>query len=429
MLVLGVRWIALLVVIAGLAASAAPAHASVAHRDVSYDLSTPPADPNLNALDVYTPDGAAPTDRRPVVVYVHGGGWRVGDKANQIADKVNLFTGAGYVFVSVNYRLSPADPSTLDPGRIKFPDHPDDVAEALAWLDGHIAEYGGDPTRLLPIGHSAGAHLIALVATDPGYLDRWGLDPWQLIGAVPLDSDAYDVADRIAELSGDPLLTFYNAFGTPEENAATGSWAAASPIRWADAEDPRFLIVTQAAAPGRLADNRAMASALGQDPAGVFAAPYNHEGINDAVGGPNDTAGETAAIMDFIAASVDASQTPKARLAQRPRKRVQATGRRTEVRFKLESAMPGATFECRVDSKELRPCGRDEDGSPEAGRSPLPLSRARRPRAPREDEVVPVPGRPPAIIPAPWPRRRRAQCAGAHSACASTSRSRSPRSR
>jgi len=47
------------------------------------------------------------------------------------------------VFVSVNYRLSPADPSVLDPGRIKFPDHPTDVAEALAWLDGHVAEYGG----------------------------------------------------------------------------------------------------------------------------------------------------------------------------------------------------------------------------------------------------------------------------------------------
>jgi arylformamidase len=338
------------------AALASPAQAAVAHRDISYDAGTPTADPNDNALDIYVPDGAAPGEARPVVVYVHGGGWRVGDKANQIADKVNLFTGAGYVFVSLNYRLSPADASVLAPGRIKFPDHPNDVAEALGWLDGHIAEYGGDPTRLLLIGHSAGAHLIALVATDPRYLDSWGMDPWQLIGAVPLDSDAYDVADRIAELSGDARNTFYNAFGTPDENAATNSWAEGSPLNWADAGDPRFLIVTQAGAPGRLADNGAMASALGQDPAGVFAAPYNHEGINDAVGGPNDTAGETAAIMGFVAASVDASQTPKAKLAKRPRARVQATGRKTRVRFKLTSSTAGATFECRVDSKGLKPC-------------------------------------------------------------------------
>jgi acetyl esterase/lipase len=342
----------------GAAVAAAPAQAAVAHRELSYDALSPPADPNQNALDVYTPDGAAPGDSRPVVVYVHGGGWRVGDKANQISDKVELFTGAGYVFVSVNYRLSPTDPSALDPGRIRFPDHPDDVGEALGWLDRHIAGYGGDPTRLLLIGHSAGAHLIALAATDPRYVERWGIEPWQLIGAVALDSDAYDVADRISELSGNARLTFYNAFGTPEENAATGSWAQGSPINWADAADPRFLIVTQAGAPGRLADNRAMAGALGQDPAQVFAAPYDHEGINDAVGGPNDTAGETAAIMSFVAGAVEVSRTPKARLAERPRKRVERTGRLTAVRFKLAASTPGATFECRVDSNRLRPCAR-----------------------------------------------------------------------
>jgi hypothetical protein len=99
-----------------------------------------------------------------------------------------------------------------------------------------------------------------------------------------------------------------------------------------------------------------MARALGQDPAGVFAAPYDHAQINDAVGGPNDVAGETAAIMSFVAAAVEASQTPRARLPKRPRKRVASTGRLTEVRFKLASSTPGATFECRIDSRRLRPC-------------------------------------------------------------------------
>ena len=137
----------LIAVAVGLAAIVAPgsAVAAVATPDVSYDLGSPPADPNLNALDVYVPDGALATDSRPVVVYVHGGGWRVGDKSNQITRKVDLFTGAGYVFVSLNYRLSPPTRDVLDPGPLKFPAHPADVGEALGWLARNIDDYGGDP--------------------------------------------------------------------------------------------------------------------------------------------------------------------------------------------------------------------------------------------------------------------------------------------
>ncbi|MET0730904.1 MAG: alpha/beta hydrolase [Solirubrobacterales bacterium] len=333
----------------------AGAGAAVAHPDLSYDLGSPPADAGDNALDVYVPEGAAAADSRPVVVYVHGGGWRAGDKGNQIARKVNLFTGAGYVFVSLNYRLSPADPTILDPARIRFPDHPHDVGEALGWLSQHIDEYGGDPTRLALVGHSAGAHLIALISTDPSYAGAFGVEPWQIIGTVPLDSDAYVVEDRIDELPAPGRATYYNAFGTPDENAVTGSWAAASPQTWADAGDPRFLLVTQDN-PRRLADNQAMAGALGQDPAGVIATPYTHEQINEMVGGPGDTAGETQAIMDFIAASVAASADPVAKLAKHPRKRLRSDARRERATFKLTSKSPEAVFECRVDSRRLKPC-------------------------------------------------------------------------
>lgn len=348
---------ALLCACAALAGAAAPASAAVERPDVSYDLGSPPADPNLNALDLYLPDAAAPGDSRPVVVYVHGGSWRAGDKSNQIADKVGLFTGAGYLFASLNYRLSPVDPTTLAPGRIMFPDHPHDVGEAIGWLARHAAEHGGDPSRILLIGHSAGAHLISLVSTDPSYVEAYGVEPWRLIGAVSLDTDAFDVADRIAELDAGGRATFFNAFGTPEENAASGAWAAGSPIRWADPLDPRFLIVAQAANANRLADNRAMAAALGQDPAGVFAAPYSHEGINDAVGGGElDPAGETAAIMAFFAEMVEASAAPRAKLRRRPGKRVEADGGRVKVRFKLASNDPDGGFECRMDSRKLKPC-------------------------------------------------------------------------
>ena len=74
--------------LAGLSGLAAPADAAIVQRVLSYDIDSPPGDPNLNALDLYLPDGAQPSDSRPVVVYAHGGAWRAGDKANQIADKV-----------------------------------------------------------------------------------------------------------------------------------------------------------------------------------------------------------------------------------------------------------------------------------------------------------------------------------------------------
>jgi acetyl esterase/lipase len=341
-----------------LAALALPASAgaAVAHKDISYDLGSPPADPNDNALDIYLPDQAQASDSRPVVVYVHGGGWATGDKNNQITRKVNLFTGAGFVFVSLNYRLSPMDENALAPGRVMFPDHPHDVGEALGWLSQNIAAYGGDPTRFVLSGHSAGAHLVALLSTDPQYAEAYGVEPWRIIGTVALDGDAYDVADRIAEVPPGSKNTFYNAFGTPEENAITGAWAAGSPLLFADPGDPRFLLVTQAGAPQRVADAQAFATALGQDASSVFAAPYDHAGINQAVGDPGDASGETEAIMSFISASVTASADPPSRLKRKPKKRVRTGAKKAQVEFKLGSAEAGVHFECRLDSKKLKPC-------------------------------------------------------------------------
>jgi len=296
-----------------LAAFAGGARAATAHLDLDYDLGSPSSPASQSQLDLYLPDGASAGDDRPVVVFVHGGGWRTGDKRIRIADKVNLFTGAGYVFASVNYRLSPQTLSaTPDPNRVMFPDHPHDLGEALGWLDRNLAAYGGDPGRIALIGHSAGAHLVSLVATDPRYAEAYGVEPWQLIGAVPLDTGAFDVAARIAEVGPSGRLLYYNAFGTVAEDAATGSWAQASPIAWADPGDPRQLMVTQAANPLRVAENRRMASALAQDPDGVFLAPYDHGGINDAVGDPGDTSGETEAIMAFLAEAIAAAEPPRA---------------------------------------------------------------------------------------------------------------------
>ena len=119
----------------------------------------------------------------PVVVWIHGGGWVVGDKVD-VAIKPKAFVAKGYVFVSVNYRmLWDVDMDTI----IR------DVAKSVRWVHDHIADYGGDPKQLLIMGHSAGAQLAALICTDESYLKAEGLSFAIIKGCVPVDGDTYDI--------------------------------------------------------------------------------------------------------------------------------------------------------------------------------------------------------------------------------------------
>ncbi len=347
-------------VAAAVAVLPAAAGAAEIQPAIAYDLdgSPPPSPPSQGQLDLYSPDGAKAGDHRPVVVYVHGGGWSVGDKSNKIAAKADLFTAAGYAFASVNYRLSP-DP--VDPAfpadRIRFPDHPDDVGEAIGWIDRNVGAYGGDPSRIVLIGHSAGAHLVSLLSTNPAYVTRWGVDRRHLIGTVSLDTDAYDVAARAAEGSARAKALIYNAFATPAENAADGTWAAASPLLFADRRDPPMLLVTQSRAPARAAGAAEMATAL--DGRGeVLAVPYDHEGINAAVGSDEDPAGETAAIMAFIDDALAASRPSKTRIERAPKATVRLRGDRSRarVRFRFRAVTGADHFECRLDGAGFRRC-------------------------------------------------------------------------
>ena len=163
------------------------------------------------------------------MVWVHGGGWRTGDRRNQLDDKVDLFTSMGWALVSVNYRLSPA---------VQYPVHDDDVAAAIGWVLDHADELGVDPQRLSVMGHSAGAGIAAAVATDPVHLAAVGHSPGDLRCAVLLDTEGYDV-----EAMGERGVEIYlDAFGDDPE-----VWRAASPIRHvvAGAGIPRSLVVTR----------------------------------------------------------------------------------------------------------------------------------------------------------------------------------------
>jgi hypothetical protein len=122
-----------------------------------------------------------------VVFWIHGGGWQAGDKSD-VKLKPQWFMDHGCVFVSTNYRLWP----NVDMGTLIR-----DVAKSFGWVQKHIAEYGGNPRRVLIGGHSAGAQLAAILSTDDHYLKAEGASLDVLLGCIPVDGDTYDIPAMI----------------------------------------------------------------------------------------------------------------------------------------------------------------------------------------------------------------------------------------
>jgi acetyl esterase/lipase len=172
-------------------------------------------------LDVYAPSKA---NNRPVVIFWYGGSWLSGTKANY------RFVGAalaqrGFVTVLPDYRLYPA---------VKFPLFMDDAAHAVAWVQQHAAEFGGDPHRIVLMGHSAGAHMAAFLAYNSTFLERAGAHPQWIKGLIGLSgpyalepnsevlhaifANPYTMADwqpiRFVSEHSPPTLLFH---GTPDK--------------------------------------------------------------------------------------------------------------------------------------------------------------------------------------------------------------------
>src|SRR5712692_1220764 len=140
-----------------------------ATRGVVWDI---PYGPHpLQRLDLFVPARPA---RAPFALFVHGGGWSVGDKEQYAAVGTRL-AEEGVVAAIANYQLSPA---------AQHPTHTEDVARAVAWCYRHAPDYGADADRFCLVGHSSGAHLAALVMLDPTYLAAHGLEPSLIRGFV-----------------------------------------------------------------------------------------------------------------------------------------------------------------------------------------------------------------------------------------------------
>ena len=278
---------------------AEPAKPLVA-RNVRY-AETDGVDAKLQSLDVYAPAKEGP---HPVLVMVHGGGWRLGDKANRTMwkDKVPHFVGEGFVYISINYRLTNGE------GVPQHPAHIEDVAAALAWVHDHVAKYQGDPNRIFVMGHSAGAHLAALVATDVRRLAKHGKTLQILKGVICLDTAAYDIAKYLGEdLAGRTARAIYtNAFGFEAEG-----WKDASPQRFLGKKKniPPMLVFHTKDRKEVAALSKGFVQGLRSidvPAAAIYAADKSHAGINECIGRKGDP--YTALIMRFLAAPAKASE-------------------------------------------------------------------------------------------------------------------------
>jgi acetyl esterase/lipase len=243
-------------------------------RDLSYGADA------RQTLDVYRP---AEPKAAPIIVMVHGGGWARGDKANAgvFANKVNHWVPTGSIVVSVNYRLVPeADPLV----------QADDVAHAVAFVQRHAAEWGGDPSHMVLMGHSAGAHLVALLAAAPDIAGRGGATPW--LGTIALDSAAYDVPAIMAR-SHFPL--YDRAFGNDRK-----LWLAASPsARLKTAPSPMLLVCSSKRVDScPVADDFAAQVRALKGVATVLPLDMTHAEINRRLG---EDSAYTAAVDSFVA--------------------------------------------------------------------------------------------------------------------------------
>lgn len=253
-------------------------------------------------LDVYTPE--AKSDKpRPVMFWIHGGGWQVGDKSG-VAIKPKVLAERGFVFVSTNYRLLPA---------VEMDVLTRDVARAIGWVHRHIAEYGGDPDRIFVGGHSAGAQLAALMCTDDRWLKAEGVPFDALRGCVPVDGDTYDIpkiimtAELRQALYGGKMPTFGHRQKFGNDPGKHVDYSAVTHVA-PDKEIPPFLLLYFSGNPDTRAQAHRLESVLKE--AGITATALgkgdtNHSQLNNDLGKPDDPV--TAAFFRFL----DAHTGPK----------------------------------------------------------------------------------------------------------------------
>ncbi len=164
-------------------------------------------------LDIYQPKSAR--QPLPVIVFFYGGGWDSGEKGDYLF-AAEALAEKGFLVVVPDYRIYP---------EVQFPAFLDDCARAVAWTLAHIADYGGDPSRLFLMGHSAGAYNAVMLALDEDYLKAAGATPADIQGVVAL-SGPYD----FLPLTSDRLRQIFSAEDMAETQPVTFARGDAPPM-------------------------------------------------------------------------------------------------------------------------------------------------------------------------------------------------------
>lgn len=241
------------------------------------------------AIDFYRAKGAVPA---PLIVFIHGGAWSLGDKRQASGRKPEHFTGEGYAFASINYRLVPQ--ATVEQQAA-------DVASAIDMLRFRAAEYGIDPNRIALMGHSAGAHLAALVATDPQYLKAADVPMGAVKAVVLLDGAGYDVAAHMK--TGGPIVQklYGPAFGDdPKRQSALSPMTHTAPPNAA-----AWLALYVEGRDASLGQSRGLVQALekaGAKARAVAVPDSSHGELNQKLGESDDAA--TAEVDAFLKAAL-----------------------------------------------------------------------------------------------------------------------------
>ncbi|WP_426305661.1 alpha/beta hydrolase [Acidovorax facilis] len=276
-------------------AAAAPAALSVGvQRIADVPYGTDPA----QRMDVYVPTSpttgtnslVASAVRAPVIFMVHGGGWRHGDKAmgRVVQEKVNRWVPTGFILISINYRMLPDAPVAVQER---------DVQAALMAAQQRAGTWGGDPNRFILMGHSAGAHLVALLNARAPQALREGAWPW--LGTVSLDSAMMNVPARMRA----PHLPLYDdAFG-----ADPAYWVAMSPFhQWTAGAPPMQMVCSAQRADDPCQQSDAMARHVRNQGgrAEVLPQDLDHGEINAQLGLDSDYTRAVEAFMGSLDAEV-----------------------------------------------------------------------------------------------------------------------------
>lgn len=227
-------------------------------------------------LDVYLPPHARDA---PIIVMVHGGGWKEGDKAEPhvVVNKIKHWLPQGFILVSVNYRLVPEAMAY---------EQAEDVAKALKWVQRNARSWGGRPDKIILMGHSAGAHLVALLSSKPDMVGK----PWA--ATIALDTAALHIPSKMRK----PHLPFYDAaFGK-----SPSYWTKASPMNQWSAKAVPLMLTCSTQRPDKPCDEaktfQDLAARSGREIV-VSPHPLSHAEMNDTLGLPG---AYTSAVETFI---------------------------------------------------------------------------------------------------------------------------------